>query len=178
MKISEFIEVVGKEKNKKMNVILETKKYLPVSDKKNLVQAVLDSCVSIENGFVKVNSLDKYIMFTIAIISSYTNLEFGADGDALGDYDLLCESNLLDAVLETFAVEYERVNNILNMMLADIMRENSVEASIASTAFTINNVLDGVADALKEKINSFNLQMNDLDMDSINKFFEMLNINK
>ena len=178
MKINEFIKVANKDKNTKMNVLLETKKYLPISEKRDLAQAVIDACVSIENGCVKVDSLDKYIMFTIAIISRYTNLEFGADGDVLDDYDLLCEAGLLDSVLETFAPEYEKVNNILNMMLADIMRENSMEASIASVASSITNGLDRVIYALTEKINNFNIQMDDADIESINQIINMLGINK
>lgn len=178
MKINEFIEVANKEKNKKMNIILETEKYLPISEKRSLAQAVIDSCVFVGDGFVKVDSLDKYIMFTIAIISRYTNLEFGADGDALGDYDLLCESGLLDAVLETFATEYERVNNILNMMLSDIMRNYSTEASIASMTSTINNGLNNVIGALTDKINNFNMQMDNLDMETINRAINMFGGNK
>jgi hypothetical protein len=139
------------------------------------VQSVLNACVSIDNGVVVYDSLDKYLIFTISIISKYTNLEFGADGDPLADYDLLCEYGLLDEVIATFNVEYERTNGILNMMLSDIMRDSSMESSFALLSNGITNGIDRITYSIKDKIDSFNINLGDIDPELISNLSGLLN---
>ena len=97
MTIREFIEIAGKEKNKKMSVILETKKYLPIAEKRVLAQQVIDACTEEQDGIIIIDSVTKYIIFTMTVIGAYTNLEF----ETLDDYDALCEADLLNSVIET-----------------------------------------------------------------------------
>lgn len=179
MKIMEFIEAVSKENSmKRVSAILETKAYLPISEKRRIVEAVIEACTNNNNGFIQVDSLDKYIMFTIAVISNYTNLEFGLDGDYLSDYDRLCESGLLDVVIETFNKEYARTNDILNMMLADRLQANSTEASLALITNGINNTLDKLITTLANKVEEMDLDLSNLNEDTLNKLLKLMNINK
>lgn len=179
MKIMEFIEAVSKENSmKRVSAILETKAYLPISEKRRIAEAVIEACTNNNNGFIQVDSLDKYIMFTIAVISNYTNLEFGLDGDYLSDYDRLCESGLLDVVIETFNKEYARANDILNMMLADRLQANSTEASLALITNSINNTLDKLITTLANKVEEMDLDLSNLNEDTLNKLLKLMNVNK
>lgn len=179
MKIIEFIEVMSKGNNmNKISTIIEAKKYLPIAEKRRIAETVIDACAVNNNGFIQVDSLDKYIMFTIVIISNYTNLEFGLDGDYLSDYDRLCESELLDSVIATFEKEYVRTNDILNMMLSDKLQHNSSEASLAAFTNGISGALDKLATSLSKKIDEMNLDLSNLNQDTINGILSLMNTNK
>ena len=175
MKIMEFIDVMSKENStKRISAILETKKYLPISEKRRIADAVIETCITDNNGFITVDSLDQYIMFTIAVISNYTNLEFGANGDYLSDYDRLCEAGLLDAVIATFEKEYARTNDILNMLLADKLQNNSAEASFAAITYGLNNSMDKVIDMLKNKIEKMDLDLNNFNQDTLKDLLRLV----
>jgi hypothetical protein len=179
MRINEFIEAVSKENSmKRIGSIIETKKYLPIAEKRRIAESVIDACSVNDNGFIQVDSLDKYIMFTIVVIKEYTNLEFGLDGDYLVDYDQLCEAGLLDAVIETFAQEYVRTNEILNMMLSDKLQQNSAEASLAFLASRVSGLIDKLARALSDKIDTMNLDLGNLNQDTINRILNLMNTSK
>lgn len=179
MKIMEFIETMSKENSaKRIGAIIETKKYLPIAEKRRIVEAVIEACTEDDGGFIKVDSLDKYIMFTIAVISNYTNLEFGLDGDFLSDYDRLCEAGLLDAVIATFDKEYARTNDILNMMLADKLQNNSAEASLSVMTNSVNNAIDKLVNTLSDKINEMNLDLSNFNQDTLTNLLNLLNVNK
>lgn len=179
MKIMEFIETMSKENStKRIGTILETKKYLPIAEKRRIAETVIEACATDNGGFIQIDSLDKYIMFTIAIISNYTNLEFGVDGDYLSDYDRLCEAGLLDTVIATFDKEYARTNEILNMLLADKLQHNSTEASLAKIVDCVNNYMDKLIDTLKNKIEEMNLDLNNFNPDTLKGLLELIDTTK
>lgn len=179
MKVMEFIEVMFKENSaKRIGAILETKKYLPIAEKRNIAESVIEACITDNDGFIKIDSLDKYIMFTIIVISNYTNLEFGVDGDYLSDYDRLCEAGLLDAIISTFDKEYVRTNEILNMLLNDKLQNNSAEASIAKTVYNVDNYINKLIDMLKNKVEEMNLDLNNFNEDTLKKLLRLVDITK
>jgi hypothetical protein len=179
MKINEFIEIMSKENStKRIGAILETKKYLPIAEKRRIAEAVIEACTTDNGGFIQIDSLDKYIMFTIAVISNYTNLEFGIDGDYLSDYDRLCEAGLLDTVIATFDKEYARTNEILNMLLTDKLQHNSTEASIAKIVDSANNYIDKLIDTLKNKIEDMNLDLNNFNQDTLKGLLKLVDTTK
>lgn len=179
MKINEFIEIMSKENStKRIGAILETKKYLPIAEKRRIAEAVIEACTTDNGGFIQIDSLDKYIMFTIAVISNYTNLEFGIDGDYLSDYDRLCEAGLLDTVIATFDKEYARTNEILNMLLTDKLQHNSTEASIAKVVDSANNYMDKLIDTLKNKLEDMNLDLNNFNQDTLKGLLKLVDTTK
>lgn len=170
MTIKEFIKIAGKEKNKKMNVILETKKYLPIAEKRAIAQQVINACTEEKDGIIVVDSVTKYIIFTMVIIANYTNLEF----ETLDDYDALCEADLLNAVLATFADEYARVNDILNMMLGDMMQTNTVETAVMGVLNKVNDGMDAIIEALVNKIDEMNFDLDSIDPNMIDNVMKLL----
>ena len=85
MKISEFVKnfIDKKVMNTAINQNavsdylkkeLEVKDYVPFAEKRDLCARVLEACnTKDDSGLVKVDSISRYILFTIAIISKYTN---------------------------------------------------------------------------------------------------------
>ena len=191
MKINEFIETFKAKKvmNTQINPNavgeyikkeLEVKDYVPFAEKRELCKRVLDTCTTKGNGgLVKVDSVSRYIIFTLSIISKYTNLEFSTgediEFDSLDEYDMLCENYLLNPILEVIGAEYATCNNILNMMMADIeANNNTIEAVLGYNLEKITNSIDYLIDVLADKVDELNLDLNQIDIDEYKWLLELL----
>lgn len=184
MKIAEFVEKFENDKvtNSKINPNaiseyikkeLEVKNYLPFADKRELCARVLNACNDIdENGLVKVDSVSRYITFTIAILSKYTNLEFSSgedkEVDSLDEYDMLCQKGLLNPILDVIGGEYATCNNILNMMMEDIIsNNNTVENVLGVASDKLLSSVDKIVDALADKIDELELDLSQIDIEKL-----------
>lgn len=150
--------------------------YLSFADKRELCKNVLDACCTKENGLVKIDSVTRYILFTISVIQKYTELEFnaGEDYDSLDEYDMLCESRLLNPILELIGDEYATCNNMLNMMMDDVIaNNNTVEAVLGHALGKVSDSLDGLIGAFAEKVDEIELDLSQLD---INKYKGLLDL--
>lgn len=185
MKIREFIDFINNPKNKMLKgdqlqqVIaktLEVKPYLSIKEKKNLIDNIVNHCILFEDGVFKFNEIDKYIAFTMMTIAAYTNLElsFGMEDD----YDMLCEAKLLNAVIETFAGEYDNVKLLLAMQCDYILSNNNIEAQIGKMLTNILDKFDAFSNQLSAKLDGFSFDNLPIDMDSINKLMEFVNSQK
>jgi pentose-5-phosphate-3-epimerase len=74
-------------------------------------------------------------------IAAYTNLELSDDIE--DDYDALCESGLLNSVVNSFIGEYENVSMLLQMRCEYILSCNSIESQVG-------RFLDGILDKVAE----------------------------
>ena len=159
---------------------LEVKNYLPFADKRELCKMVLDACCTKdESGLVKVDSVSRYILFTISVISKYTNLEFSSDLDAeydsLDEYDMLCEANVLNIILAVLGDEYASCNNMLNMMLDDIIaNNNTTEAVLGHALGKVSDSLDDLISALAEKVEKMELDLSQIDIDKFKGLIDLL----
>lgn len=158
---------------------LEIKDYVPFAEKRDLCAKVLNACnTKEESGLVKVDSVSRYIVFTISILSTYTNLEFSSgddEFDSLDEYDMLCQSGLLNPIIEVIGEEYVTCNNILNMMMADIeANNNTVEAVIGTALGKVTDSIDGLIGALAEKVKELNLDLNQIDIDKYKGLLDLL----
>lgn len=157
MKVQELINKY--EKNQRIDIAkeVETQPYVSIVAKRNMAKLILDNCTTVVDGEVHIDSVDRYLLFTIAVIALHTNLEF-SDKDneeysATADYDLLCQSGLLVKVIETFKDDYASCQEILNMMTADRMQNNmtidkKLYSLVDSIQDTISNVIEGLAKSL------------------------------
>ena len=160
---------------------LEVKDYVPFAEKSELCANVLNACnTKDDNGLVKVDSVSRYILFTIAIISKYTNLEFSSGKDdeefnSLEEYDMLCQANLLDPILEVIGAEYVTCNNILNMMMSDIVaNNNTIENVVGHTLGKISTSVDGLIGVLAEKVKEMELDLNQFDIDKYKGLLDLI----
>ena len=149
---------------------MEVVEYLPFTEKRELCEQILEASCTKNGAIVEVDSVSRYILFTISVIAKYTNLKFENtdDLDAIDQYDMLCKSGLLNYVLGAIGAEYDTCNNILNMMMADIDANNNNVAAVANKA--LQQILDYVgdfADVLSDKVESMQLDLNKIDIDKI-----------
>ena len=184
MKINQFIEDYKKNsKNPTFNVakLLNAKTYVPVLRKRQLAELIYQNSISVENGLVKVDSLTKYLIFSMLMISEYTDLEFTVDekgsatAEAIAEYDALCEAGLVDVVIGCFATDYARANEILNYVFKDNLAvTNTVEAVVGNLVESVKKSLDNISESLKNKIENFDIDLSDVDMSQFENVINLL----
>ena len=158
---------------------LEVKDYISFAEKRELCERVLNACnTKMSNGLVKTDSVTRYIIFTITIISKYTNLEFSSgedtEFDSLDEYDMLCQADLLNPILDTIGEEYVTCNNILNMMMADIVaNNNTIENVVGHVLGKLGDSVDGLIDVLAEKVEDMELDLSQIDIEKYKGLIEM-----
>lgn len=158
---------------------LEVKDYVPFAEKRELCERVLNACNTKKgNGLVETDSVTRYIIFTISVISKYTNLEFSSgkdtEFDSLDEYDMLCQEGLLNYILDVIGEEYVTCNNILNMMMSDIVaNNNTIENVIGNILGKIGESVDGLIDVLAEKVEDMELDLNQIDINKYKGLIEM-----
>ena len=191
MKIAEFIEGFKAKKiqntqiapnavNEYIKKTLEVKDYLPFVEKRQLCARVLEACnTKDDSGLVKVDSVSRYIIFTISILSTYTNLEFSSDEDdefdSLDEYDMLCQNDLLNPIFDVIGPEYATCNNLLNMMMADIIaNNNTIENIVGTTTKKTLEIIDYFVKRLADKVESLNLDLSQIDTDKYKGILDLL----
>lgn len=190
MKVTEFINDYQDKKiqntridenavEKYLRSTLEVKDYVPFAEKRELCERVLNACnTKKSNGLVEVDSVTRYIIFTLSIISKYTNLEFSSgedtEFDSLDEYDMLCQADLLNPTLDVIGEEYVTCNNILNMMMSDIVaNNNTIENVVGHTLGKISASVEDLLDALTEKVDEMELDLSQIDIDKYKGLIEM-----
>lgn len=185
MTIREFIDFINNPKNKMLKgeqlqqiiaKTLEVKPYLSIKSKKNLIDDIINNCILFDEGIFKFNEIDKYITFTMMTIAAYTNLELSFDME--DDYDMLCEAKLLNAVIDTFAGEYENVKLLLQMKCDYILSGNSIEAQCGKFLNAILEKVDDFASVLSDKIKDFDISKLPIGAEDLNKLMEFINSQK
>ena len=157
---------------------LEIKEYISFVEKQSIAQIVLETCANIDDGVITIDSVQKYIVFTTIVLSTYTNLEFDESED-LDFYDALCsyqigDGTLLDEIIKTFEKEYVRCNDILNMMTADLLAENNIEKQVGKLLSGISEKINDLGDSLIDKLGSFNIDLSQLDIDKLSKIISKI----
>ena len=165
MKIHELVERYKKNERIDIAKAIETKQYIGIDTKRRIAQLVLENCTEVVDDEIRIDSVERYILFIITVIMAHTNLEFKNEEDeeysSIDDYDMLCESGLLVKVIDTFKDDYASCQEILNMMTADIMQGNmTIEKKIGKFLDEIQDLLSGVVSGLVEKLNVDELMEN------------------
>lgn len=186
--INEFIDKGIKNTQAKPNAVgdficenLEIKEYLPFAEKRELCAQVLEASCTKNGGLVEVDSVSRYILFTMSMITHYTNLTFenNEDLDSLDCYDLLCENNLLNPILDCIGGEYAVCNNMLNMMMGDIVANNNNAVTVLNDAATqLLDIVGDFADVLAEKVEGLNLDLSKIDIDKLEGLLKRFKIMK
>lgn len=161
MKINEYVEkaitkgympAAVNQQDEKIKKDLEIKPYLGIKAKRQLIEDIVNETVIYENGLLKFNGVEQYVVYTMRCIEAYTNLELSDDLEE--DYDALCSCGLLSKILRIIDDEYQSVLSLLKMQCDYVLLDNSVTSKInvllTSVADTINKVSDSIENNMKE----------------------------
>lgn len=175
MKINEFIEMRKKNTMQAVKNVIATKTYLPYAEKQALINRVLNKSKVVNYGYIQFDEMKKFIVFVTEVIMAYTNLEFDADLNvAISEYDALCETGLLNSILETLDGEYTAVLNLMTMRQDYILQQNSVEFQVIKFLNGLNDKLDVLTEAISANIGSFDLSNLNFSSDDINKLMNLI----
>lgn len=145
MKINEFIEMYKKNRMVNISDVLEVQEYVSTPMKKRMCELVIDSCMEEADGILQYNSFDRYTLFTIAVISLHTNLEFSVEEDgstSIEEFDELNSLGLVEKIISTFQKDYDTCQIILDMLTSDkIKNQETLEKKILKL---INNVFNEI----------------------------------
>ena len=160
MKINELLEMYKKNQMINLKNVLEVEEYISTPLKRKMCDLVLDSCIEDVNGVLHIDSFDRYILFTIAVISMHTNLEFSIDADgvtSIDEYDELNKIGLIDKIISTFKTDYEACKVMLDMLTNDRMKnQETLEKKIIQFLNGIAQDIDSLND-LENKEDILNL---------------------
>lgn len=174
MKITEYVEkatakgympAAVNQQDDKIKKDLEVKSYLGIKAKRKLIEDIVDETVIYENGLLKFNGVEQYVVYTMRCIEAYTNLELSDDLEE--DYDVLCSCGLLAKILRTFDDEYQSVLSLLQMQCDYVLMDNSVTSKI-------NVVLNSMTDTLKKIADGVEKKMNEINPEDLQKVTELL----
>lgn len=174
MRTNEFIEYMGKSINKAMKneqilalvqKQLKVKKYIPLSEKKDLVDKIIEKCIYFENGTFRIDSIDSYIYFTMFTIDAYTDLEVDNVEEC---FDMLSESGLMPMVIKALGQEYNDVLTFLNMKRDEILENNSLEMQLGRLFDGVLEKVDDLGITLIDEIKNLNINK-----DSVMKVIQM-----
>lgn len=186
MKILEFIQVVNNnkaklynkaDKNALQNFIKQTlniKSYISIKEKKQLVEDIVSETIIYENGLLKFNGIDQYIVYAMKCIEAYTDLELSNDIE--DDYDELSKTGLLEAITSTFAEEYKTVLTLLQMQCDYILMDNSISSKVGVFLTRLSSIIDKLANSLTNSVDNFDISKLNIDKKDIEKITEFLQI--
>jgi hypothetical protein len=165
------------EKSEWIRKELEVKEYIPFMEKQAIARTVLEGCAGLSGGVVVIDSAQKYLLFTMAMLATYTNIE--AEGGIFETYDSLCsvkvdDGTMLDAIIKTFEIEYSRCNDILNMMTADLLVENNIEKQVGKFLTNLSDKIDKFGDRLIDNLGNLNIDLNQLDIDKLTNIIQKI----
>lgn len=167
MKISELIKDFTDKKicNSKINEnavsdylkqTLEIKTYLPFRRKREIVEMVVEQNIEFVDGIKKVDSINQFISFIVAMLSAHTNLDF--NDDPVADYDLLAESGLLNLIIEEFRTSYDESDVLLKLALAAELEDNNINVLVGRFLNNISQKLDGIVEVFKDKFGNIDIE--------------------
>ena len=172
-------EVLANIHNKEFNLerSLQVKKYLPIDTKKTIAQGIIYESTDNTEGFIKFDSVERYMSYIKYMITMHTNLEYTNE-----DYDKLCsteynDNSLLNVIMSYFDNDAKECLRILNLMCDDYVYENSIEITVSKLAHNVSSMLGGLANSINDKVGSINLSsvLEGVDIGQITDFLNMIN---
>lgn len=168
MKVQELLTNINQD-NFNLENALAIKKYLPIEAKKAVAQAIIYECTENINGVLKMDSVQKHLLYVKYMIVTHTNLEYTED-----DYNILCSTEyhdvrLLDRIMRCFEDDAKECKRVLNWMVEDYKREIGIEGSISRFLNDLSVKIANVADKF-EDINIKSMIPDDLDMKKLSTF--------
>ena len=177
MTIKNFVESM-KAGDTNVSDLISVKKYITAVEKIHVAKVVMDFSVEYDRGFIKISNYKKHMAFIFNVIEAHTDLRFTDDwGSKIDEYDVLCENDLLDVIIGTFEKDYNATREVLDLMCADMLADNSVEASIAKLTQSVSENLDVLVGAVADKLEDFDVEKiipKDLDLDKLKGFLSKI----
>lgn len=155
---------------------LTIRTFIPFVKKRQIVELVVSENTTEEYNIKKIDSVGQFIGFVTSMLIAHTDLEIDQD-NPIKSYDALSEAGLLEPIIACFQKDYSECEALLKMTAVDMLADNELSVVVAKFLDGVLSRLDGVGDALKGKLDSFDLQsvIGDFNKEDLNKLSSFLN---
>jgi hypothetical protein len=151
MTIQELIKKNKKDANLKK--ILEVRTYIPIAEKRAIIEVLLEGCYTVEDDFLTCDYITMRTMFELAMIKYHTNLEIDITSE--DDYDELQKLGI--DFHNEYLTDYKECELLFEGERHNLCSQYSVEASVARLSNKISKGVENLTDSLTKKINSFDM---------------------
>ena len=151
---------------------INVKEYLPVNEKREVIDLVIARCSEYEDGNVLLNGVELYIMFNIKFVEAYTDIEFTSS--YYDDYDALTANGLLDMIINAALPEYNRMTEMLILQKEYVLAQNSLEAQVGRFLGDLSYQFGKFVDNIGDKISGMNLEDMNVNQDDVNKIVQFV----
>lgn len=135
---------------------LEIKTYIPFRVKRQIVESVVAKNIEWVEGIKKIDAINEYVSFIVAVISAHTNIEWS--DDPVADYDALAESGLLPQIIAEFQESYSEFDVLLKLARASELEDNNINVLVGKFLNGILDRLDSVGEVLKNNLGDFDIK--------------------
>jgi hypothetical protein len=170
MIIQEFIKET-KKKNINLEKILEVRTYIPIAEKKAILEDILDRCFVVEDGVLTCDYVLKRMAFELAMIKYHTNLEVDIASEE--DYDEI--RGIEVRFYELYEADYEECRQLFEGMEKELRAQYSIEASIAGLTNKVSNVIESFVEGILEKISDFDMSQFGFEGEELSQIKDLLN---
>ena len=151
---------------------INVKEYLPVNEKREVIDLVIAHCSEYDEGNVLLNGVELYIMFNIKFVEAYTDIEFTSS--YYDDYDALTANGLLDMIINAALPEYNRMTEMLILQKEYVLAQNSLEAQVGRFLGDLSYQFGKFVDNIGDKISGLNLEDMNVNQDDVNKIVQFV----
>ena len=184
--VKSFVEEYEKQlndtdKSKFLKTKLKVEKYLPYADKlifaQNIVRSssyamISDDGVLKQTDRIEINSLMRYILFTMTIVDKYTNIEVNF-GNIMPDFDALNSNSLIEVIFEKIGnKETGEFNAVVDMVLNDFMANKYQFRNYISDALS---KVTGLVEKCLPAIDNITNKLNDMSEEDMEKIVSLFN---
>ena len=130
--------------------------YVSYTDKCGICDRILNASCYVEidgRKTFKINSSARFMLFMVALIQEYTDIEFS--DNIVADFEMLDRAGMIDAIVSFIPDgEYTTMENLLNMGLSDKMEnERSIVTLLENSRDAIGLALATIGDLMEELSN-------------------------
>ena len=151
MELQTFIEKSKDTAN--LENILEIRTYIPIVEKKAILEDVLDRCFVVEDGVLICDYVLKRMAFELAMIKYHTNLEIDITSEE--DYDEIHNTRV--NFYELYEADYDECHSLIEGMEKELRSQYSIESSIAHLTNKLSNSIEDLVDGVAKQINGFDM---------------------
>lgn len=170
MLVEDFIKELNKQ-DMNLKEILEIRTYIPIAEKRAILETIVDRCFTIEDGVLTCDYILKKMMFELAMIKYHTNLEIDITSEE--DYDEIQKTGI-DFHCD-YPFDYGECQLLFDGIEKELRSQYSIEASVAQLSNKLSNDIEELVNTVAQKIDSFDMNKFGFEGLELDKFKKMLN---
>ena len=171
MNINELAKKIKGKKEINLTKILEIRTYIPIAEKRVILETILDKCFVIEDGIVSCDYILMKMMFELAMIKYHTNLEIDIASE--DDYDEIKKMGI--DLHNEYASDYEECQLLFDGIKQELYSRYSIETSVVNLSNKLSENIGSVANSLTQKIKSLDMSKFGFEGLDLDKFKNLIN---